>query len=235
VALKIMVRTLITLIFLSVLLSCSNEKSPDGNKAYQSIATEQTDAAQSADTVSRPSKTDEPAPATEFLIRDPSKYSADFISEFKKSHSGYQTVTLADDTIVINNDYKDFIIIPTDLSLATAILYEAQKDGKIFKLTVKRINVSTIEYNYSETADGKTLNDQNGKADLEPVFYFGAEGTFEDFDGQTYGMNEYIDNSVEGCWTYIYVGVGSINKSFLKHGCETDKEKVSTPELIIKK
>lgn len=44
-------------------------------------------------------------------------------------------------------------------------------------------------------------------------------------------MNEYIDNSEKGCWTYIYVGVGSIEKSFLINGCETDRNKFRTPEL----
>ncbi|MFN3918650.1 MAG: hypothetical protein ACK4K0_13065, partial [Flavobacteriales bacterium] len=84
-------------------------------------------------------------------------------------------------------------------------------------------NYSTLEYNYYEESNGKKTNGRQGTADLEPVFYFGAEGTFEDENENVYGMNEYIDNSKKDCWTYIYIGVGSIEKSQITYGCETDR------------
>jgi len=94
-----------------------------------------------------------------------------------------------------------------------------------------RINISTIEYNYYEIVNGRKENHRQGTADLQPTFYFGAEGTFDDENGITYGMNKYIDNSVKDSWTNIYIGVGNIDKSFLIQGFETDRHKFSTPLL----
>jgi len=172
---------------------------------------------------------------TKFYIKDETKYSKNFISEFKKYHGMYETVSLIDDTIIVNNDRKELIIIPTDLPLNKTIIYEKTEKEKEQILTVRRVNFSTLEYNYYEIVDGKKTNERKGKADLDPTFYNGAEGVFEDENENTYGMNKYIDYSEKGCWTYIYVGVGSIEKSFLIHGCETGRNEFSTPELIRRK
>lgn len=147
---------------------------------------------------------------TKFFIKDESMYSPTFLTEFKARHSVYETVSLINDTIIVNNDRVGHIIIPTDLPLNQQVTYEKNENGK---------------------KQGQKTNERQGTADLEPVFYFGAEGTFEDENENVYGMNEYIDNSEKGCWTYIYVGVGSIEKSFLINGCETDRNKFRTPEL----
>jgi hypothetical protein len=165
---------------------------------------------------------------TKFFIKDESKYSQTFLAEFKLRHSAYQTVSLIDDTIIINNDKVGHIIITTDLPLNQQVTYEKTENGLKHVLTVKRINYSTLEYNYFEAVDGQQINKKQGTADIEPVFYFGAEGTFEDENENVYGMNEYIDNSKKDCWTYIYVGVGSIEKSQLTQGCETDRNKMNT-------
>ncbi|MEZ4772521.1 MAG: hypothetical protein R3D00_05000 [Bacteroidia bacterium] len=166
---------------------------------------------------------------TTFYFKDSTKYSQEWIKEFKERHRGYKSVQLIDDTIIINNDRKDFITLPTDLPIDSEVYYELIQDGSTFSLTVKRINYTTIEYRYADVNTKK-----EGLAHIEPVFYFGAEGVFEDDDGMTYGMNEYIDNSQKDCWTYIYVGMQSINKTFLKHGCETHLEKLTTPLLTRK-
>ena len=168
---------------------------------------------------------------TEFYIKDKTKYSENFISEFKKYHGIYETVSLIEDTIIINNAKEEFIIIPTDLPLNTIVIYGKTEKDKEQILTVKRINISTLEYYYYEKINDKKTNEKQGTADLEPTFYFETEGTFEDENGNIYGMNEYIDNSEKDCWTYIYIGVGSIEKSFLIYGCQTDRSKFTTPIL----
>ncbi len=160
---------------------------------------------------------------TKFFIGDETKYSQTFLMEFKDRHSIYETVSLIDDTIIINNDRVEHIIIPTDLPLNQQVTYKKTVNGKKQVLTVKRINYSTLEYNYYEETNGQKTNQRQGIADLEPVFYFGAEGTFEDENENIYGMNEYIDSSEKDCWTNIYVGVGNIEKSQITHGCKTDR------------
>jgi hypothetical protein len=165
---------------------------------------------------------------TKFFIKDDSKYSKTFLAEFKARHSVYQSVSLIDDTIIVNNDKVGHIIIPTDLPLNQQVTYEKTEKGKTHILTVKRINYSTLEYIYFEEVNGQKTNRRQGTANLEPVFYFGAEGTFEDENENVNGMNEYIDNYEKDCWTYIYVGVGSIEKSQLTYGCETNRNILNT-------
>jgi hypothetical protein len=160
---------------------------------------------------------------TVFFIKNESMYSPSFLTEFKARHSVYETVSLIDDTIIVNNDRVGHILIPTDLSLNQQVTYKNTENGFKQSLTVKRINYSTLEYNYHEESNSQKTNIRQGKADLEPVFYFGAEGTFEDENENVYGMNEYIDNLKKDCWTTIYIGVGSIEKSQITYGCETDR------------
>ena len=172
--------------------------------------------------------------STTFYIKDETKYSENFLSEFKKHHGIYETVSLIEDTIMINNDRDGLIVIPTDLPLNETVTYEKTANEKAQILTLKRVNISTVEYSYHEAVNDKKVNDRAGSADLQPTFYLGTQGTFEDEDENVYGMNRYIDYSEKDCWTYIYVGVGNIEKSLFTYGCETDREKINTPELIRK-
>jgi len=75
------------------------------------------------------------------------------------------------------------------------IVYERTEKETEQLLTVKRVNFSTLEYNYYEIVNGGKINERQGVAELQPIFYFGAEGTFEAEDENIYGMNKYIDNS----------------------------------------
>lgn len=172
---------------------------------------------------------------TKFYIHDEKQYSKTFLTEFKVRHSIYETVALIYDTIIINSDRENFILIPTDLPLDKLVTYEESADGIKFSLTVKRINYSTLEYYYFEIVDGKNKNEKQGQADLEPIFYFGSEGTFEDENENVYGMNEYVDSSILGCRILIYIGVGNIKKTFLKQHCGSETGMFETPLLTIKK
>ena len=173
--------------------------------------------------------------STEFFIKDETKYSEIFLSEFKKYHGIYETVSLIEDTIFVNKDRDGYIIIPTDLPMNKIVVYEKTENGKEQVLSVRRVNISTLEYSYCEIVNGKKANERQGNADLHPAFYFGAEGAFEDESENVYGMNKYIDYSEKNCWTYILVGVGSIEKSCLVYGCEADRNKINTITLIRQK
>jgi hypothetical protein len=169
---------------------------------------------------------------TEFYIKDETKYSESFLTEFKKRHSLYETVSLIDDTIIILNDRSELILIPTDLPLNQLVIYEKTDKEKEQILTVERINISTIEYNCYEIVNGRKTNERQGMADLQADFYYGAEGIFyADDDESLFGMNRYIDRSEKDCWTYVYIGVGSIEKAFLIYDCEEDGYGFRTSEL----
>lgn len=173
--------------------------------------------------------------STQFYIKDKNQYSETFLTEFKAKHNIYKTVALIGDTIIINDDRENIILIPNDLHLDKLVTYEEIVDGVKYIMTVKRINLSTIQYSYFETVNGKIKNKKQGQADLEPVFYFGAEGTFEDENENVYGMNEYISSYKYDCQTIIYIGVGSIEKTFMKQQCKSEAGDFKTPLLQIKK
>jgi diphthamide synthase subunit DPH2 len=166
------------------------------------------------------------ADGAEFFIKHENKYSDSFLKEFKKRHSIYETVSLLNDTIVVNNDKEDFVLIPTDLPLNVEVVYEAEKETDAHTLKVKRINISTLEYSYIRKNNGRITEQKQGEAHLEIIFYYGAQGTFEDEDGITYGMNKYYMDDYEKN-DYLLIGVGNIEKSSLH--MQTDNGEVGIP------
>ena len=142
----------------------------------------------------------------------------------------HERVSLLGDTIeIVHLETTARIVIPTDLPLDSTVVYFARTGMNRYNLEVRRVNISTVEYSYRESRPGSETLRLEGNADLEPVFYFGAEGTFEGADGRTYGMNEYVDSRADGSWTYIYIGVGSIEQSFVTHGTAPGKDTLRSP------
>jgi len=171
---------------------------------------------------------------TEFYIKDETMYSENFITQFKRDHRIYKTVSLIEDTIIINDNRESFFMFPTDLPLNKTIIYEKAAKEENQVLTVKRVNFSSLEYNYYKTVKGKKVIEIKGMADLEPSFY---EGTiFKDENGTDYEMTNYESDSEEDCWVDIYIGIGnSVDKSFIIYNCEPDRKAIRTPELLMRK
>lgn len=169
---------------------------------------------------------------TVFYVRDSSLYSAIFLQEFRKTYRAYKEVALLGDTILINNEYKNIITIPVDLPLNQIVEYVRIDKDKSYTLFLKRVNVSSLEYVYYESEGGREINQEQGTADLEALFYLRAEAVFEDESGNSFGMNAYIDASGRDCPVHICVGKQNIEKSFLYYACS---DGIRTPELIRKK
>ena len=232
---KYLKNEIIVVILMLVLFSCRNNNSDKKSIDQTVIENGKSNIDKQITTIENDITNPKNTKTTKFHIKDETKYSEKFLSEFKKYHEIYETVSLIEDTIIVNNDRENIVIIPTDLPLNKKVIYESTEKEKKQILTVNRVNISTLEYSYYEIVKGKKTNERQGKADLAPTFYFGAEGTFEDEDENVYGMNEYIDYSEKDYWTYIYVGVGNIEKSFLVYGCKADGKMVDTSELIRQK
>ena len=200
-----------------------------GNKTFTNKTIDQPIA-----TIKNSTTETESTDTTEFYIKDETMYSENFISEFKFKFGMYEKVSLIEDTIaiydsILNGVKEDISIIPTNLPLNKTVIYSKTEKNKKQVLTVKRINISTLEYNYYEIVNGKKTNNRQGIADLNPSFYLSSK-MFDDGDGLV-GMYEYADYSEKDCWTYIYIEVESIEKSCLIYGCETDRNKFRTPIL----
>lgn len=165
-------------------------------------------------------------------IKDINDYYKTFIKEFKYYFGGYDTVALLQDSIIINRDVKNFIKIPTDLPLNKKVTYKGKKGKSSYTLDITRINFSTIKYAYQKVNQGKTQYISKGEADLQPSFYLGTQGIFNDAKDNIYGMNEYITPKSKKQEVIIFIGVGSIEKSFIKFQHKNGKATCS-PKLTI--
>jgi hypothetical protein len=171
------------------------------------------------------------SPPIIFYISDSSNYSPEFLIPVtdRLRSKNVESVTLIADSIIVNNNRADAIIIPTDLPLNEIIIYGAKRGDKLYKLTVKRINYSTVEYEYIQK-EKKIIVSRKGLASLAPTFYYGVEGTIETKD-KTYGMNKYIDYSSD-CHTYLLIGVGNISESGYASECDNKKENIDSGILF---
>lgn len=167
---------------------------------------------------------------TIFYIQDSTQYSAAFLQQFHQRHNIYETVSLIGDSIIINNDRKDCMLLPTRLPLNKPVLYELKKGTTGYGLTITRINYSTVEYSM-HNGDASTI--MRGFADINPVFYYGSEGTFETTDGSIFGMNDYFDFRSDGKVSLL-LGQENIDKASFSFVSKDGRIKMKTP-LMSKK
>jgi hypothetical protein len=224
-----MIRPIIILL-LTFFVSCSNRKSSSEQEQEQAKTDTLENKIERIDSLQKQTS----RVPTSFFIKDSTKYSKEFLKDFKEKHSlnKVETVALIDDTIIINNDRKGLIVIPTDLPLDKKIVYEGKRKDTTYRLIVKRINYSTIEYEYNEKQADKIIGHKEGLASLDPTFYYGAEGLIE-IDDKAYGMNKYIDHLLE-CNTFILIGEGNISQSEFHHYCKNDKDNINSIGLHTK-
>jgi hypothetical protein len=154
---------------------------------------------------------------TSFHIHDSTQYSRTFIAAFREKNAWIgRHIELRGDSMLVEGDpLQDAIILPTDLPVKKKVRYTRNRHGRDYRLELTRINISTIAYHYTVN-DGRTaLLDLEGTADLDPIFYYGADGEFED-GGKTYGMNKYYTNDTTRA-DFLLIGHGSIAKaSFIR-------------------
>lgn len=132
-------------------------------------------------------------------IINTSQYDSLFInglSEYK------EPITLIENYILIG---QDTVYFPEDLQLNKETVFKGTKDLKNFSLSVTRINLTSLNYNFQlSDKDAKTINSKSGKATLDSLFFLGSE-TDDDETGDEYLSVEYFDNSPD-CTFAIRIG-----------------------------
>jgi hypothetical protein len=172
-----------------------------------------------------------------FMVKDSSKYATTFINELRDLCPEYESLKLIDDKLYLItkpfNGQKyvnsmDTYSIPSILPLNILIKYKAAKANKNYALFVKRINYTSIEYEF------KTNNFviKTGQCALSGGFILGFETELEN-DSSAYGVDEYLDKS--NCWTIIRIEMNSGNKATFRVVCEKDKTKDILNIPILKK
>jgi hypothetical protein len=126
------------------------------------------------------------------ITKDSTKYSKRFLKSLREQ--GYGTkFELIDDTIITDNKYRSgfaqFLPEKKDVFL------KGQKKGRRYEIKLKRVNYSTISYDFTFTDENGNVIKEKGQADKSPNFMLGSESD-EDDNGGGYFCSEYysVDN-----------------------------------------
>lgn len=142
-----------------------------------------------------------------FIVKDSSKYSSEFLNQLRQLSTGFDTITLINDRIIVKsrpfngNSYiatVDTTIIPMIPPLYKQLLFTKVEGDENYSLLIERISYSDIRYDLN-------INDsilKSGQLSLSAGIILGEE-TDEDDDGNAVSVIEYIANSK--CMTSIRI------------------------------
>lgn len=122
-------------------------------------------------------------------IKDSTQYDIGFLNywQYVKPYS----LTITNDSIIVNKEYHDPILIPTDLTLNQDSYYELKSNDTLYQLTVRRVNYTNIDYSIKGKTKNEVFFSRQGTAILESSFHLGSEGVYEKNEDEIYGMNDY--------------------------------------------
>ena len=134
-------------------------------------------------------------------IQDKSKYPQKFIQGLACD----KPLKLIDDYIIAGSDT---IYFPNDLPLYKVIVFKGTRDTSKFELTVNRINLTTLLYNFRLwSINGRDVFGRQGKAFLGSMFFLAMEIDEDDQTGEAYGSYEYSDDESRDYWFHVRIGI----------------------------
>lgn len=158
----------------------------------------------------------------DLYIKDSSLYDPTFIDELADYN---EPLKLIDNYLLTGQDTTFF---PNDLPVNKKITFIGVKDNHNFLLTVTRINLTSIIYNFRRTdKDNQSVDSTSGKAILGSMFFLASEMDEDSQTGDGYGSSEYWDKT-NNCWLSIRIGIGlddnGKQRAVVTYSCE-DKNK----------
>jgi hypothetical protein len=171
-----------------------------------------------------------PKRVTRFYIRDKASYSKSFINKFMDWYSSYDSVSLINDSIIINGNLKKLTKIRTDLPLNKTVKYKSKVNEKVCLLEVTRINISTVKYHYKEFRNKVKKYDYKGLAELKLGTSFDMFGLFSKNEIYFYGTDEYVNTTSKHI--HINFPKNSLSPIYIKFQRKNGKPTYS-PELTI--
>lgn len=138
----------------------------------------------------------------EIIIKNKNDYSNKFIKGLDLLD--FRKIELIDSLLIL--DGIDTVFFPTKSKFGKQAVYTGIQDNLAIAITVKWVNYTTIEYRIEMTEFGKTSHNQNGKAELGPSFFFGAESNDDERTGESFFVTEFTDHLENSCNTRIRLG-----------------------------
>ncbi len=154
-------------------------------------------------------------PSEKIPDHDPS-----FINELSESNN---QAKLVDNYILIG---EEKVYFPEDLQLNKETIFQGNREGNKFVLTLTRINLTSLIYDFKVLDSASNLiNGKSGKATISPQFFLDSEIDSDDA-GDSYSSTAYWDYSSD-CSFAIRLGEkdknGTIRAKVLVE-CENDKD-----------
>lgn len=155
------------------------------------------------------------------FIKDKSQYDQTFINGLADFNG---PIKLIDNYILTG---KDTTYFPIDLPLNKEIYFKGIKAEQYFLLSVRRVNLTSLTYDFEIIKDNETVDFKRGKVILGSMFFLASENDEDSQTGDSYGSFEYWDKSND-CWFALRIGIGKDyngkQRAMLKYGCN-DKSK----------
>lgn len=132
--------------------------------------------------------------------------------------------TLQENYIKIEGEKYFF---PEDLPLNESVEFISEEGENKYRLLLKRVNLTSLEYTFVKLINGKMKDPASGKATLNSMFFLGSESDEDEKTEESYLSTEYTDSKSD-CSFSIRVGEkGDDNKLRVKISryCENDKAK----------
>lgn len=99
----------------------------------------------------------------------------------------------------------DTVYFPTQMALGKIYFFSADGGGKSYRLKVKRVNLTSLDYEFQLHRLGLPSYNESGRADLSAMFFLADEVDEDDESGEAYGAAEY-SRAANGCWFNIRIG-----------------------------
>ncbi len=132
---------------------------------------------------------------------DPTLYSERFINGLKE-YGGYKSFTIKDSTICMERA-GECEVFPDIPKIGTEFLLTGKKDHLAIALKVQRINYTTIDYSLEMVEFGNSSHNISGEADIQSLFFLGAEIRYNSYTDEVFFVTEFSDNSKDSCFLKI--------------------------------
>jgi len=144
------------------------------------------------------------------FVKDKSKYSKVFLAELNALKSPKSSlIKLIDNVIVVDKKTTKF---PDDLKMNNNYVFKAVKGERSYHLNVKRINESTLSFEFKLFNKEHLVFTDKGEANIGASFFVAPEMDVDEQNGKGYSAYEYT-KEINNCWFIIRIGVGKDTKS----------------------
>ena len=144
------------------------------------------------------------------FVKDKSMYSKVFLAELNALKSSKNSsIKLIDNVIIVDNKTTKF---PDDLKMNNNYVFKAVKGEKSYQLKVKRINESTLNFEFKLFKKEHIVFTDKGEANIGASFYIDPEMDKDDQADKGYSAYEYT-KEYNNCWFIIRIGVGKDAKN----------------------